>query len=88
MTGGLDLTSNEMPKASASPSGSNEESPEVIAQKKAIIELSNASVMRGYDMAIELLTVRGHNLAAQELMTNRNLIALGLENITNRTYKL
>lgn len=34
----LDLDNNEMPLASALPSGSGEDSPEVIAQKRAIVE--------------------------------------------------
>jgi hypothetical protein len=88
MSDSLYSSENEMPKASASPSGSSEDSPEVIAQKNAIIDLSNTSVLRGYDMAIELLTISGQNLAAQELMTNRGLIELGLNNIVNKAYKL
>jgi hypothetical protein len=83
----LYLKNNEMPKASASPTGSNEDSPEVIAQKRAIIELSNASVLRGYDMAIEMLTLNGMEQAVKVLITNRPMIQLGLENIANTTYK-
>jgi len=86
MTGSLDLTNNEMPKASASPSGSSELDPEVIAQKKAIIELSNTSVLRGYDMAIEMLTLNGMEDAMKVLITNRPMIQLGLDNIANTTY--
>lgn len=86
MIDNLNLSSNEMPKASASPTGSNEDSPEVIAQKKAIIELSNTSVLRGYDMAIDMLTLSGQNEAANDLIKNRPMIQLGLDNITNNTY--
>lgn len=87
MSGSLDLTNNEMPKASASPTGSSELDPEVIAQRKAVIELSNASVLRGYDMAIDLLTLSGQHQAAQDLISNRGMIELGLENIANVAYK-
>lgn len=86
MSGSLDLSNNEMPKASASPTGSNEDSPEVLAQKKAIIELSNASVLRGYDMAIDMLTLSGQDAAAQDLIRNRPMIQMGLDNLTNSTY--
>ncbi len=78
-TGSLDLTNNEMPKASASPSGS-EDSPEVIVQKNAIVDLSNQSILRGYDMAIDMLTIAGHEEAAKALLTYRDLMEIGLKN--------
>lgn len=83
MADDLDLTSNEMPKASAAAvqSGSNDDnSLEVIAQKNAIVELSNQSVLRGYDMAIDLLLMAGHEDAAKALLTHRDLMEIGLKN--------
>lgn len=77
---GLDLSSNEIPKSSASPSGSNEDNSEVITQKNAILELSNQSILRGYDMAIDLLIMAGHEDAAKALLTHRDLMEIGLNN--------
>ena len=85
MTSSLNLDINEVPKASASLSGSSEDSPEVIAQKKAIIELSNTSVMKGYDLAIDVLVMKGMLEASNELIKSRGMIELGLQNsITGR----
>ena len=79
MSGSLDLSSNEMPKASASPSGSTGDSDEVIAQKRAIIEMSNTSVLKGYDMAMDILTMNGMTAAVDALIKYRGMVELGLQ---------
>lgn len=84
----LDLNNNEIPKASASPTSSNDTDIEVAVQKRAIVELSNASVLQGYDMAIDMLALSGQHDAVNELIKNRAIIQLGLDNIVNTTYKV
>lgn len=81
MAESLDLSNNEMPKASASPSGSSDDSSEVIAQKNAIVELSNQSILRGYDVAVDILILAGYDEAARALLTHRDLMAIGLQNM-------
>ena len=50
---------NEMPKASAAPTGSGDSNENVAANKKAIFEMSNASVLKGYDLALDILQMQG-----------------------------
>lgn len=89
MNDGLNTLSggSEMPKASASPSKSEDTtSAEVEEQKKAIIELSNNSVLHGYDMAIEVLVTQGMTDAIKVLATNRAIIEVGLKNGISERY--
>ena len=72
----------EMPKASVSPSRSIEDSKEVVEQKRAIVELSNTSILHGYDMAVELLEVHGNTEAVEILKVNRGIIEVGLKDAT------
>lgn len=58
----------------------------ILQQRKDIIELSNRSVLHGYDMAIELLTIAGEENAIKSLMESRPIIETGLTNgIENRS---
>ena len=68
--------SKEPLKSSASPSGSLDEE---VNQKKAILELSNSSILHGYDMAIDLLMIHNQGDAAEILKLNRIIIEIGLK---------
>ena len=74
---------NEMPKASAAPTGSGDSNENVAANKKAIFEMSNASVLKGYDMALDILQMHGNTEGIEQLAKFRPMIKLGLDNIMN-----
>lgn len=51
---------------------------EIEANRRKVIELSNESILHGYDMAIELVELSGSAEAASLLKENREIIAKGL----------
>jgi hypothetical protein len=61
-------------------SGSDMSSEDIKKERLKIIELSNESVLHGYDMAAEILTVSGNTEGLTTLMDNRAIIELGLKN--------
>ena len=70
--------SDQNPKSS---NNSNILSPEEIKKERAkIIELSNESVLHGYDMATQILTAAGNKEGLLTLIENRTIIELGLKN--------
>lgn len=80
----FDISGSEMPKASASPSESKSSNDEM-EQKRQIVELSNSSILHGYDLAINLLVTQGMKDAVDLLATNRAIIEISLKNgITER----
>ncbi|MFA6569963.1 MAG: hypothetical protein WCT77_01865 [Bacteroidota bacterium] len=85
MSENLDSNIGEIPKASASPSQSAGTS-EDIEQKRAIIELSNTSILHGYDLAIDVLVVQGKAEEAKLLQLNRALVKIGLDNSINEKF--
>ncbi len=52
----------------------------ILQQKKDIIELSNKSVLHGFDMAVELLGIAGEETAVKSLIESRSIIEVGLTN--------
>lgn len=58
----------------------NEE--QVAEQRKKIVELSNESVLHGYDMAIQLMEAAGQLNAVVTLRANRVIIEIGLKSGT------
>ncbi len=54
---------------------------------KEIIELSNKSVLHGYDMAIELLGIAQEESAVKSLIESRSIIESGLKNIRDKKVK-
>jgi len=75
---------DETIKSSASQTSSLEQEAE--QSKKAIVELSNRSVLHGYDMAIDLLLTQNYVDAAKLLTVNKGLIEIGLNNATATTH--
>lgn len=53
---------------------------EIIEQRKKIVELSNESILHGYDMAVDLLLLNNEISAVELLRNNRAIIATGLQN--------
>ena len=53
---------------------------EIDAERRKVIELSNESVLHGYDMAMELLVTAGQVEAVKLLGESREIIDLGLKN--------
>ena len=51
---------------------------DVEANRRKVIELSNDSILHGYDMALELVELSGSAEAASLLRENRKIIAKGL----------
>jgi len=74
----LGTIDNEMMKSSAAPSSSVDNG--IMQQKKDIIEQSNSSILKGYDLAIALLEKHGMADAVIALYVNRALIEIGLNN--------
>ena len=56
---------------------------DIDAERRKVIELSNESVLHGYDMAIELLETAEQHHAAKILGESRTIIELGLKNSIN-----
>lgn len=54
---------------------------------REIIELSNRSVLHGYDMAIELLGIAQEESAVKSLIESRSIIEGGLKNIGDEKIK-
>jgi hypothetical protein len=54
----------------------------ILKQKTDIIELSNKSVLHGFDMAVELLGIAGEEAAVKSLIESRSIIEIGLKNGT------
>ena len=53
---------------------------EIAIQRRRIVELSNDSVLHGYDMAIHLMEAVGQLNAVVVLRANRSIIEIGLKN--------
>ena len=60
--------------------GSNMNAAAIKAERLKIIELSNESVLHGYDMAAQVLTASGNMEGLNTLMEQRPIIELGLKN--------
>jgi hypothetical protein len=56
---------------------------DIDAERRKVVELSNESVLHGYDMAIELLETAEQHHAAKILGESREIIELGLKNSIN-----
>jgi hypothetical protein len=85
---GLSLDNLNEPIKSSEYTGSNEPSksviPEVLteeqvhAERDKIIQLSNDSIMHGYDLAIEIVAGHGNSEAVRVLAESRSAIEVGL----------
>ena len=61
-------------------SGSDMSPEDIKKERLKIIELSNESVLHGYDMATQILTAAGNKEGLLTLIENRTIIELGLKN--------
>jgi len=81
----LNLDNNEMMKSSAAPSQSKEiDDEKEYKLKKGVVELSNKSILYGYDMAIQTLAGTGNDNAIKMLLINRITIETELANGISR----
>jgi len=55
---------------------------DIAEQKRKIVELSNESILHGYDMAVDVLMLHGADMepAVKLLIDNRPIIVTGLQN--------
>ena len=60
---------------------------QILDEKRKIVELSNDSVMHGYDIAIQLLASHGNVDAVKLLGENRAIIEVGLQNSVDERLK-
>ena len=56
-------------------------------ERRKIVELSNESVLHGYDLAIELLKKAEETHSVELLSDNRKIIELGLKNTISERIK-
>ena len=61
-------------------SGSDMSPEDIKTERLKIVELSNESVLHGYDMAAQILTASGNIEGIKTLTENRPIIELGLKN--------
>lgn len=54
---------------------------DIAEQKRKIVELSNESILHGFDMAVDILLLHSEANAVKLLAANRPLIEMGLKNL-------
>ena len=63
--------------------GSKMSNEDIKAERLKIVELSNDSIMHGYDMAVDILVAAGSAEGAKILIENRTIIEVVLKNSSN-----